>query len=78
MSKQTTDRPMDLANMRENGVHSIVVYCLDCDHRADVNVDQYPAHWSVKSFEGRMRCGNCKSKRVHVRPAWNTKASPLS
>src|SRR6188768_236702 len=72
MSKQTTDRPMDLANMRENLVHSIAVYCLDCDHRAVVNVDQYPACWSVKSFEGRMRCCGCSSKRVHVRPAWNT------
>jgi len=34
---------MDLANMRANGVHSIAVYCLDCDHRTDVDVDQYPA-----------------------------------
>jgi hypothetical protein len=36
-------------------------------------VDQYPAHWPVKSFEGRMRCGNCGSRRVDVRPAWHTK-----
>jgi len=57
---------MDLANMRENCVHSIAVYCLDCDHRAVVNVDRYQAHWSVKSFEQRMRCGNCGSRRVHV------------
>ena len=33
--------PMDLANMRENGVHSIAVYCLDCNRRADVNVDNF-------------------------------------
>jgi hypothetical protein len=32
---------MDLANMRANGVHSIAVYCLDCDHRTDVDVDHY-------------------------------------
>src|SRR5215204_7305231 len=32
-----TGPPMDLANMRENGVHSIRVFCLDCDHKADVN-----------------------------------------
>jgi len=69
---------MDLANMRENGVHSIAVYCLDCDHRADVNVDQYPAHWPVKSFEKRMRCAVCSSRRVHVRPAWHTKPTPIT
>src|SRR4051795_898043 len=72
-----TGLPTDLANMRDNGVRSIAVYCLDCDHRANVNVDQYPAHWAVKSFEGRMVCGACKSRRVHVRPSWSTKATPL-
>ena len=70
-----TGPAMDLANMRDNGVHSIAVYCLDCGHRADMNVDSYPAHWPVKSFEGRMVCGGCGSKRVHVRPAWTTKAA---
>ena len=68
--------PMDLANMRENGVRSVAVYCLDCHHRADVNVDSYPAHLPVKSFEGRMVCGGCGGKRVHVRPAWSTKTNP--
>ena len=71
-SKSKPGPPMDLANMRDNGVRSIEVYCLDCAHRADVNVDQFPAHWPVKSFEGRMVCGGCGGRRVDVRPAWHT------
>ena len=63
--------PMDLANMRQNGVRSVRVFCLGCNHKADVNVDRYPAHWPVKSFEKRMRCGVCGSKAVDVRPAWH-------
>ena len=35
-SKSEPGPPMDLANMRENGVRSIAVYCLDCNRRADV------------------------------------------
>jgi len=72
-SKSKPGPLMDLANMRDNGVRSIEVYCLDCAHRADVNVDQFPAHWPVKSFEGRMVCGGCGGRRVDVRPAWHTK-----
>ena len=39
--------PMDLANMRENGVNSLHASCLDCGHDADVNVDEYPGHLEV-------------------------------
>ena len=28
-----TGPPMDLANMRENGVRALLVNCLDCTHR---------------------------------------------
>jgi Zn finger protein HypA/HybF involved in hydrogenase expression len=66
---------MDLDNMRENGVRALLVSCLDCLHAADVNVDDQPGHLAVKSFESRMRCGKCGSKRVNVRPAWHTRAA---
>lgn len=64
--------PMDLANMRKNGVHSIAVFCLanGCVHKAEINVDTYPAYLPVKSFEHRMVCTACGSRRVEVRPAW--------
>ena len=71
-----TGPPMDLANMRDNGVRSLAVFCLDCHHRATVNVDDYPGHLAVKSFEARMAC-KCGGRRVDVRPDWNSKVLVL-
>jgi hypothetical protein len=51
-----TGPPMNLANMRENGVRSLSVGCLDCHHDAVVNVDNYPGHLAVPSFASRMKC----------------------
>jgi len=63
--------PMDLANMRANGVRSIYMWCLDCGHDATVNVDDQPGHFAVPSFAQRMKC-KCGSRNVSVRPAWST------
>ncbi|WP_068021067.1 hypothetical protein [Rhodoplanes sp. Z2-YC6860] len=61
---------MDLANMRQNGVRSIDVHCSDCSHHAIKNLDNFPGHLAVKSFERRMRCTQCGSRRIDVRPNW--------
>jgi hypothetical protein len=61
---------MDLTNMRQNGVRSVHVSCLDCHHKALLNVDSYPGHVRVKSFEGCMRCNECGSRRTDVRANW--------
>jgi hypothetical protein len=61
---------MDLANMRQNGVRSLAVTCLECTHNAIVNMDDYPGHLIVKSFERRMACSKCGSCSVEVRPNW--------
>jgi Zn finger protein HypA/HybF involved in hydrogenase expression len=66
-------RPMDLANMRANGVRALAVHCLDCTHGAEVNVDDQPHHLDVPSFAQRLRCSKCGSKNVHVMPAWSVK-----
>jgi hypothetical protein len=36
--------PMTLGNMRRNGVRALAVFCgsINCNHRAVLNVDQYP------------------------------------
>ena len=65
--------PMDLANMRENGVRSLYAWCLDCGHDASVNVDHLPGHLAVPSFAQRMKCTGCGSRNVSVRPTWSTK-----
>jgi hypothetical protein len=68
--KPHTGPPMDLANMRQNGVHDLTVRCLSCLHEARVNVDRYPGHLAVPSFARRMVCTSCGSRNVDVRPAW--------
>jgi hypothetical protein len=68
-----TGPPMDLANMRHNGVRALDVTCLACGHHADVNVDSYAGHLAVPSFAKRMKCSKCESRKISVRPAWRTK-----
>ena len=72
-----TGPPMDLANMRKNGVRSLLASCLDCYREATINVDHLPGHLAVPSFAHRLKCSQCGSKRVHVMPAWGTKATAL-
>jgi hypothetical protein len=62
--------PMDLNNMRANGVRSLAVDCLKCHHRATVKVDDQPGDLYVPSFKNRMRCSKCGSRDVTVMPAW--------
>jgi hypothetical protein len=70
-----TGPPMDLANMRQNGVRSLLASCLDCYHDATLNVDHLPGHLAVPSIGNRMTCTKCGSKRVTVRPAWATQGA---
>lgn len=70
--------PMDLANMRCNGVRSLLCWCLSCRREAVVNVDDQPGHLAVKSFQARMVCSNCGSRRVEVRPNWNEQTARQS
>jgi len=72
-----TGPPMDLANMRQNGVRHLFVNCLDCEHEADVNVDHLPGHLTVPSFERRMKCTQCQSRNIAVRPAWHTRPNHI-
>jgi hypothetical protein len=55
--------PMDLANMREQGVHSLAVYCLNprCLHRSVLNVDSYPATKLVQS-SGQRWCAQSAAR----------------
>jgi hypothetical protein len=73
-----TGPPMDLANMRENGVRALYVNCLDCGHEADVNVDAYPNELTVPSFARLMKCSKCGSRNISVRPSWHTGTRHIS
>jgi hypothetical protein len=59
--------PMTLANMRENGVRSLFIYCTCCHHSAELNADAYPDDLPVPCFCPRMvrtRCGHCWCRRA--------------
>ena len=63
--------------MRQNGVRSLSVDCLDCHNGATVNVDDQPGHLAVPSFARRMNCSKCGSKNVRVMPAWSTRPNAI-
>ncbi len=46
--------PMDLANMRRQGVHNLIAYCLNdaCRHQA-IDVWSYPGDTPVPWFRSR-------------------------
>ena len=62
--------PMDLANMRHNGVRSLDVQCNQCRYRVILNVDHLPGDVTVPSFVPRMVCTNCGMIGADVRPNW--------
>jgi hypothetical protein len=59
---------MDLANMRENGVRSLLVMCHACRHKVIVNVDMYPGEFLVRDFGSRMVCSKCGIVGADIRP----------
>ena len=68
-SKHPPGPPMDLANMREKGVHHLIAFCHNdaCRHQAVIDVSSYPADTPVPWFRTRVKCGKCGGKRVDVR-----------
>jgi hypothetical protein len=64
-TRRLTDpiEPMDLANMRRNGVHSLDVRCHNCRHRVIVNVDHLPGDLTVPSFGPQMGLHHVRDDR---------------
>jgi hypothetical protein len=51
--------PMDLANMRANGVRSLLIWCRNCHYEKIMNVDHLPGNVTVPSLGQRMSCIKC-------------------
>ena len=66
--------PMDLANMRRQGVRTLMAYCLNdaCRHQAVSDVSSYPGDTLVPWFRSKVKCANCgaRNNRIDVRPNW--------
>ena len=62
--------PMDLANMRANGVRSVEARCEACEHEAVVSCNAMPAELPVPDVALRLRCSACGPKKITTRPNW--------
>jgi hypothetical protein len=69
-------QPMTLGNMRQNGVHTLAVYCGGrwCNHDAILDTAPYPDEMSVPAFGPRMVCTVCGAIGADVRPNWSERA----
>ena len=67
--------PMDLANMRRNGVRTLMAYCLNdsCRRQAVIDVSSYPGGTPVPWFRSKVKCAKCGARhsRIDVRPNWS-------
>jgi hypothetical protein len=73
MREKYTGPPMTLGNMRRNGVHRLIVYCLGrrCHRDTVLDVSEFPDDVPVPSFGPRMRCEVCGHVGADVRPNWS-------
>jgi hypothetical protein len=70
MKRRHEGPPMDLANMRANGVRSLDVSCVACHRSVRLNVDAYPDDTLVVAFGPRMACTRCGTIGADARPDW--------
>jgi hypothetical protein len=62
--------PMDLANLRANGVRSLDVSRWNRHHRAIMSADPWPDHVPLPRFGPRMVCTRCGIIGADARPNW--------
>jgi hypothetical protein len=67
--------PMNLGNMRANGVRSLAIYCHQCHHETIINADHWPADLTVPSFGPKMVCTKCGTIGPDVRPNWKERGT---
>jgi len=65
---------MDLTNMRKQGVHTLIAYCLNdaSRHQAVFGVSSYPGDTLVSWFRSKVKCTKCGARRnkIDVMPNW--------
>ena len=74
ISRRARDRdgkitePMTRANMRDNGVNSVVATCAKCLHEGVAQ--RWPADTPVPDVGLRLRCSACGGREIDTRPNW--------
>jgi hypothetical protein len=61
---------MTAGNMRQQGVHNLLVSCAECHHEVLLNVDHMPDHVEIHSLDNRLVCSRCGSKQCSLMPNW--------
>jgi hypothetical protein len=70
-------KPMTLADMREDGVYSVIATSESCGHKSNENVDTLPETMVVREAGLRLQCSQCGGKRISTQPAWHTQSLSL-
>jgi hypothetical protein len=60
--------------MRERGGHMVEATCLACGHRDTVAVDRLPNEMLIPFVADRLRCSECRSKKIETRAVYLTAA----
>jgi hypothetical protein len=56
-----------LGQMRKNGSRTVEATCLACGHTDAVNVDMLPDAMPIAYAADRLRCLECRSKKIQTR-----------
>jgi hypothetical protein len=58
------------AELRESGVHGILVYCADyrCSHSVEISADRWPDQVRLSDIEPQFVCQVCGKRGADVRP----------
>jgi hypothetical protein len=77
--KHEAGPPMDLGNMRRQGVRHLIGFCHNdsCRHQALIDVSDCPDQLEIRWFQPRAKCAKCGCRNVDVRPNWN-EGSPVT
>jgi hypothetical protein len=56
-----------LGQMRRSGCRRVEATCLACGHRDVVTVDMLPDEMPIAYVADRLRCQECRSKKIETR-----------
>jgi hypothetical protein len=77
MPALTRPQKITFAELREQGVRGLMVYCADyhCSHSIAISGDVWPDELRLSDLEPRFVCGACAKRGADVRPdfGWNRK-----
>ncbi len=60
-------RPSTVGSERSGGYHRAQIWCGECQHHAEVSINEMPADLPIPDICLRYRCSRCGSKRLTSR-----------